>query len=163
DRMYRTGDLVRWSDGGELVFVGRADFQVEVRGLRIELGEVEAVVLGGAGGAQAGGVGSRGDGGGERVGGCVAGGGGLRPAGGGGVDAVAVRAAAAARLPRFMVPAVVMVLEGGLPLTSSGKVDRRGLPAPAAGSAVVYRAPRSGTEQIVAAVFSEVLGVDRVG
>ena len=137
--------------------MGRADFQVKVRGVRIELGEVESVLVGVAGVAQAvvvvdgGGLGA----GSDRLVGYVAGEAGLDP--------VAVRAAAAQRLPRFMVPGLVMVVEGGLPLTSSGKVDRRALPAPVADSPVAYRAPRSGTEQIVASVFGEVLGVDRVG
>jgi acyl carrier protein len=156
DRLYRTGDLVRWSQAGELVFVGRADFQVKVRGVRIELGEVESVLVGVAGVAQAVAVVDRGEGrSGDRLVAYVSGQAGLDP--------VAVRSAVAGRLPRFMVPAVVMVVEGGLPLTSSGKVDRRALPAPVADSPVAYRAPRSGTEQIVASVFGEVLGVDRVG
>ena len=80
-----------------------------------------------------------------------------------GLDPQVLRARVAARLPRYLVPAVVMVLEGGLPLSSSGKVDRAGLPVPGPGSVAAYRAPRSGVEQVVAAVFAEVLGVDRVG
>ena len=136
DRMYRTGDLVRWSAAGELVFVGRADFQVKVRGVRIELGEVESVLVGVAGVAQAvvvvAAVGP------VRIGWWV-----MWPGRRGWIRWRCGRRLRE-RLPRFMVPAVVMVVEGGLPLTSSGKVDRRALPAPVADSPVAYRAPRSG-------------------
>ncbi len=170
-RMYRTGDVVRWTAQGSLVYVGRADQQVKIRGYRIEPGEVEAVlvahprvvqavVVAHAVAGAAGGVGDK-----RLVGYVVA----EQPAAveacGAGVSeelAGEVRRFAAARLPEFMVPAAVMVLEA-LPLTVNGKVDRRALPAPEFVSAVGYRAPRDPREGVLAGLFAEVLGVSRVG
>ncbi|WP_263973525.1 amino acid adenylation domain-containing protein, partial [Rhodococcus wratislaviensis] len=112
-RLYRTGDLVRWDGLGSLVFVGRADFQVKVRGQRVELGEVESVLVSCPGvGAAVVVVGS----GGGLVGYVV-------PEVGAQVDSGAVVEFAGSVLPGFMVPSVVVVL-GELPVTVSGKVDR---------------------------------------
>ncbi|OZC99400.1 hypothetical protein CH275_22590 [Rhodococcus sp. 06-235-1A] len=153
DRMYRTGDIVRWvhsdSGTGELVYVGRSDFQVKLRGLRIELGEVEAAVVAHQSVSQAV-VLVRDD---QLVAYVVA------PAGT--VDVDAIKGAAAEVLPSYMVPDVVMVLEA-LPLTSNGKLDRRALPDPVF-EAREYRAPSTPVEEMVAGVFAEVLGVPRVG
>ncbi|MFD0200426.1 MULTISPECIES: non-ribosomal peptide synthetase [Saccharothrix] len=151
-RLYRTGDLVRWTSDGRLRFVGRGDGQVKLRGFRIELGEVEAVLSGCRGVADAVAV-VREDRARERrlVAYLV----------GDGVDVEEVRAAAAATLPDYSVPSAFVVLPE-LPLTVNGKLDRRALPAPRRESAPVT-VPRTAVEEALAAVFADVLGVDRVG
>jgi amino acid adenylation domain-containing protein len=161
ERMYRTGDLVRWAAGqdgaesGVLVFCGRADGQVKVRGFRVELGEVEAALAGCAGVGQAV-VSAAEDGrGGRRLVGYVV------PAAGAVVDPVAVRAVMARRLPEWMVPVVVVV--GGLPVTVHGKVDRAALPVPEFSAAAGGREPTGVVEELVCSVFAQVLGAERVG
>ncbi len=153
-RMYRTGDLVRWNAEGGLDYLGRTDFQVKIRGQRVELGEVEAVLVD-------------------------------HPA----VDAAVavVRADVAAtptlvgyvkvgsattaepellawsrrRLPSHMVPTAVVVLDD-FPLNSSGKTDRRALPAPVLRTAA-YEPPQTEIEMELAGIIADVLGVDQVG
>ncbi|MFJ5985374.1 amino acid adenylation domain-containing protein [Lentzea sp. NPDC092896] len=158
-RMYRTGDLGRWRPGGELEFLGRADFQVKIRGFRVELAEVEsaleshpqvseAVVL-------------------------------VRQAPAGDVRLVGyvsrvgddvpdlgqrLRAHAATKVPDYMVPSSVVVLEK-LPLTANGKIDRRALPAPrwdspARSSRVALS---TSTQQRLAEIWSAALGVAEIG
>ncbi|MBZ9641760.1 non-ribosomal peptide synthetase, partial [Streptomyces sp. PSKA30] len=145
-RMYRTGDLARWTADGRLAFVGRADAQVKIRGFRVELGEVESVLAAHPGVERAAVLARDG-----RLAGYVV----------GAVDADAVRAHAATRLPEYMVPSAVVVLDA-LPLTVNGKVDRAALPAPDLASTAT-RAPRSSAEEAFCALFAEVLGLENVG
>ena len=123
ERMYRTGDLARWTADGQLEYLGRADDQVKIRGFRIELGEVEAVLAGLPGVAAAAVVVREDQPGDKRLAGYVV------PAAGAVLDPAGLRAAAGQVLPGYMVPAAVVVLEA-LPLSPSGKLDRRALPAP---------------------------------
>ncbi|HVR96729.1 MAG TPA: amino acid adenylation domain-containing protein, partial [Thermoanaerobaculia bacterium] len=157
DRLYRTGDLGRYLPDGEVAFAGRADLQVKIRGFRIEPGEIEAVLraLPGVGEAV---VALRQDGGDRRLVAYVV------PDGAAEVRVSALRSALRDLLPAYMVPAAFVVLEK-LPLNPNGKVDRRALPAPGmdAEQASRYVAPESGAEREIAAVWREVLGVEKVG
>ncbi|MFV8162157.1 amino acid adenylation domain-containing protein [Mycobacterium sp. 134] len=151
-RMYRTGDLVSWGVDGQLRYLGRADEQVKIRGYRVELGEVQAVLADVVGVDQAAVVAREDRPGDRRLVGYVT----------GTAEPVQVRASLAERLPGYMVPAAVVVLES-LPLTVNGKLDRRALPAPDYVEADRYRAPSNSTEQTVARIYAEVLGLGRVG
>src|ERR1700757_2702710 len=150
-RMYRTGDLVCWGADGQLRYLGRADEQVKIRGYRIELGDVQAALAAVAGVEQAVVIAREDRAGSKRLVGYVT----------GGVDPVQARAALGQRLPAYMVPAAVVVLDA-LPLTPNGKLDTRALPAPEY-TAAGYRAPASPTEEILAGIYAQVLGLDRVG
>ncbi|GAA4800941.1 hypothetical protein GCM10023200_42210 [Actinomycetospora chlora] len=150
-RLYRTGDLVRRLPDGELEYLGRTDEQVKIRGQRIEPGEVEAALAARSGVAHAA-VTVRRDGPSPALVGYVV----------GEVDPDALRADLAAELPEAMVPAAVVVLDA-LPLTASGKLDRRALPAPAVADAGPAREPASEAERVLCAVFAEVLGRGRCG
>ncbi|MFF2115569.1 amino acid adenylation domain-containing protein, partial [Rhodococcus koreensis] len=159
ERMYRTGDVVRWVEGESgpaLEYVGRSDFQVTVRGRRIELGEIDAALAGQPGIGSAVTVDRKGPSGQTVLVSYVV------PAPGGEVDTDTVRTVAAGRLPEYLVPSAIVVLEK-LPLTPAGKLDRSALPEPEFSSSRAFRSPRTETEKILARVFAEVLGVERVG
>ena len=155
-RLYRTGDLARWRSDGTMEFLGRNDQQVKVRGFRIEPGEVEARLAEHAAVREAV-VLAREDRPGDRR--LVA-----YWLGDEGVGVEALRAHLMERLPEYMVPAAYVRLDA-LPLTPSGKVDRRALPAPEDGASArrAYEAPVGEVETALAEIWSEVLGVERVG
>ncbi|HVK24130.1 MAG TPA: amino acid adenylation domain-containing protein [Actinokineospora sp.] len=155
-RMYRTGDLVRWTVAGNLEFVGRADQQVKIRGFRIELGEIEAAVAGCPGVRQAAVAAVAGRGGVKSLVAYVV----AEP--GETLEPVGLRALLGTSLPEHMVPAAVVVL-AAFPLTASGKLDRRALPAPDLTSGTVSRPPRTPREEILCDLFAEVLGVAKIG
>jgi amino acid adenylation domain-containing protein/non-ribosomal peptide synthase protein (TIGR01720 family) len=157
-RMYRTGDLGRYREDGAIEFLGRVDFQVKVRGHRVEPGEIEAaleqcpgvraaaVVLHAVDGAEP-----------QLIAYCCAGGEAASPE--------LLRAMLRARLPHYMVPARFVFLEM-LPLTLSGKIDRKALPAPDEGESISregFVAPRDDFERLLARAFTAVLGVERIG
>jgi amino acid adenylation domain-containing protein len=147
-RLYRTGDQVRWNADGALQYGGRLDRQVKIRGFRIEPGEVEALLRSHPAVTDAAVVVSD-----ERLIAYTV----------GGAGAAELRAHVASKAPGYMVPAVFVALEK-LPVTGSGKVDRRALPAPdAVPAGALYAAPRTPTEEVLATVWAEVLGVERVG
>ncbi|WP_330255502.1 amino acid adenylation domain-containing protein [Nocardia sp. NBC_00565] len=151
-RVYRTGDVVRWNTVGALEFMGRNDFQVKVRGFRVELGEIDAVLGARAEVAFAVTVPRRAGAGPVMLVSYVA------PVAEATVSAEELRAALTEVLPSYMVPAAVMVLDE-IPLSPSGKLDRKALPAPVA-QTKRFRAPAAPVEEIVAGVFAEVLGVN---
>ncbi|MQY24882.1 D-alanine--poly(phosphoribitol) ligase subunit 1 [Nocardia sp. RB56] len=152
ERLYRTGDVVRWH-GGALEYLGRSDFQIKLRGQRVELGEIEAVLAAHAAVRHA--VVALVREGGDRLVAYVV------PAAGAVLTAASVLEYARRSLPGYMVPSAVVLL-GQLPLNASGKLDRKALPAPPPVTRP-YRAPSTPLEQAVAGVFAEVLGADRVG
>ncbi|RSN30131.1 non-ribosomal peptide synthetase [Amycolatopsis sp. WAC 04169] len=153
--MYRTGDLVRWNPDGKLMFIGRVDDQVKVRGYRIEPGEIEAALVAQEPVGQAVVLAKDGASG-KRLIGYVT------PAGESEVDEAAVLAGVAARLPQYMVPAAVVVL-AALPLTANGKVDRDALPDPDFNGRVTGREPVTEAERLLCSLFAEVLGLERAG
>ena len=153
ERMYRTGDLVRWRPDGQLQYLGRADEQVKIRGYRIEPGEVQAALAGLDGVEQAVVIAREDRPGDKRLVGYITGGTGTP-------EPAATRAALADRLPPYMVPAAIVVLEA-LPLTVNGKLDKRALPAPDYQDIGQYRAPVTLTEEILTGIYSHVLGVER--
>ncbi|MCP4659629.1 MAG: amino acid adenylation domain-containing protein, partial [bacterium] len=154
ERLYRSGDLVRFLPDGNLEFIGRIDQQVKLRGFRIELGELEAALVGHEAVRKA--VVILRD---ERLVAYVVGSGEAR------LEVEALRSQLATTLPEYMVPAAVVELEA-LPLAPSGKVDRAALgrrALPATGARADWTAPRGPVEEILAEIFSQLLGVDRVG
>jgi acyl carrier protein len=152
-RLYATGDLARRRMDGELEFLGRVDQQVKIRGFRIELGEIETALRSHPA-VRAAAVAAREDRPGEkRLVGYVV----------GNLPLAELREHLRARLPDYMVPAVFVEL-AALPLTPNGKLDRRALPAPAADAeGRDFVPPRDAIEAALAEIWSEVLGVGRVG
>lgn len=161
ERLYRTGDLARWRADGQIEYLGRLDHQVKVRGFRIELGEIEtqllaqpevreAVVV-----AREGSSASNATGGARLVGY-------VSLYAGANVDAGALREALAKVLPDYMLPSAIVVLES-LPLNPSGKVDRKALPEPGKRGGEVHVPPSTQEARLMAEVWREVLGIERVG
>jgi mycobactin phenyloxazoline synthetase len=150
-RLYRTGDLARYRPGGILEFLGRRDGQVKIRGFRIELGEIEATLRQYPGVREAVALVHAAPGGGRDL---------AAFATGATLDPEALRAFAAARLPSYMVPAVLETA-GSLPLTANGKVDRKALAARAGRrpAAAAGREPRTELERRLAALWERTLGV----
>ncbi|HEY6350224.1 MAG TPA: amino acid adenylation domain-containing protein, partial [Candidatus Angelobacter sp.] len=149
-RMYRTGDLVRWRGDGALEFLGRADQQVKIRGFRVELGEVEAALLAEDGIKQAA-VTADNDAFGDKQLSAY-----LVPTLQTTLDIDLLRSRLREHLPAHMVPAAFVVLDS-LPLTNSGKLDRRALPAPQV-ERPDRRPPRTPEEELLCSLFAEVLG-----
>ncbi|MFJ9041499.1 amino acid adenylation domain-containing protein [Streptomyces sp. NPDC102406] len=158
-RMYRTGDLVRWNREGQVEYIGRTDFQVKVRGFRIELGEIEqaltdhpdvdgAVVIVREDRADD-----------QRIVAYVV------PAGGkpeSALDLTALTDHVRAHLPEYMVPTAIVPL-AEFPTTTSGKLDRKALPAPDHTEAAPGRGPRNRTEEVLCRLFADLLGVAEIG
>ncbi|MBD8529925.1 MULTISPECIES: non-ribosomal peptide synthetase [unclassified Massilia] len=155
-RLYRTGDLGRWRADGALDYLGRNDHQVKLRGLRIELGEIEACLASHAAVREAVVVARPGADGDLRL---VA-----YLVGAGALDVEALRGHLKAALPDYMVPAAFVQLDA-LPLSVNGKLDRKALPAPAqdAYGMQAYAAPQGETELLLAAMWQELLRVERIG
>jgi len=156
ERLYRTGDLARWLPDGRIECLGRADHQVKIRGFRVEPGEVEAV-LAGLPGVREAAVVVYGEGSGDRrlAAWVVA----IDE------DAAVLRSALAERLPAHMVPSAIGFLPA-LPRNASGKADRLALsqrPLPAGGLDDGYEAPRTPAEELIAALWADLLGVERIG
>ncbi|MFE3794902.1 amino acid adenylation domain-containing protein [Nocardia tengchongensis] len=155
-RMYRTGDVVRWSPDGAIQHLGRSDFQVKIRGLRIELGEIDAVLTGHESVGFAATIGHRAESGAQSLISYVV----ATP--GHSIDTTLVTQYLADHVPSYMVPASIMVLDR-IPLTPTGKLDRKALPEPVFAADKPYRAPRTPLEQLIAEAFADVLHLDTVG
>ncbi|PSK32383.1 non-ribosomal peptide synthetase [Nocardia seriolae] len=159
ERMYRTGDLVRWIGepaSPRLEYLGRSDFQVKIRGQRIELGEIDAVLSRAEGVESAVTLGVPGPGGATALAAYV------QPAPDAAVDLAALRAHAAAGLPGYMVPSAFVLLDA-MPLNAVGKLDRKALPQPVFEAETEYRPPTTPTEIALAGIVAELLGRERVG
>jgi amino acid adenylation domain-containing protein len=159
-RLYRTGDLVRYQEDGRLDFLGRRDFQVKLRGFRIELGEIESVLSSHPEVADAAVLVREDTPGDKKLLGYV------RPQEGSRPMAAVLRLWLRDRLPEYMVPASIAVLDR-FPLQANGKVDRKALalvdPAGEGAGEAGYEAPRTAFEELVASVWRQVLSVPRVG
>jgi amino acid adenylation domain-containing protein len=151
-RMYRTGDLVSWGSDGQLRYLGRADEQVKIRGYRIELGEIQSALADLDGVEQAVVVAREDRPGDKRLVGYVT----------GTAQPFETRAALAERLPTYMVPAAVVMLDA-LPMTVNGKLDTRALPAPEYTDVGRYREPATPAEEALAEIYAQVLGLEWVG
>jgi amino acid adenylation domain-containing protein len=158
-RLYKTGDLCRYLPDGNIEFLGRLDHQVKIRGFRIELGEIESVLGGHAAVAQAA-VTAREDTPGDKrlVAYVVA-------RQGSACTATDLREHLGRRLPEYMIPSAFVFLDS-LPLTASGKVDRKALPAPQSGrrdSESGYVTPQTPAQKVLCEIFAQVLGIEKTG
>ena len=154
-RLYRTGDLARWRADGQIEFLGRLDNQVKIRGHRIELGEIECALRAHLAVSDAAVVAQSDSIGRVRLAGYVV----AKEA----METAVLREYLRESLPDYMVPETFVMVKA-LPLTSNGKLDRKALPAVEfAASAPRYAAPRSATEDVLAGIWSDVLGRERVG
>jgi amino acid adenylation domain-containing protein len=157
ERLYRTGDLGRLLPDGMIEFLGREDFQVKIQGYRIELGEIEAVFCRHGAVQAAAVIAGNTSGGGKRLIAYVV----FHP--GHAISVEALRDAARARLPDYMVPAVVVVLDA-LPMTTNGKIDRRALPVPSGETASeVMLPPRTATELRLSTIWCQILDQSTIG
>ncbi len=158
-RMYGTGDLVRYLPDGQIEYLGRIDHQVKIRGYRIELGELEAVLRTHPAVKEAVVMAREDKQGDKRLAAYVT----TREESS--EEATDLAVWAKAKLPEFMVPSVFVWLDA-MPLTPNGKIDRKQLPEPEWGqitSTQEYVAPRNQTEELVATIWSQVLGIEKVG
>ncbi len=155
-RLYKTGDLGRWREDGSIEFLGRNDFQVKVRGFRIELGEIEAQLAACDGVLEAVVIAREDHPGDKRLVAYLTASAELN------IDEL--RAQLKAVLPEYMVPSAFMILDA-LPLTPNGKLDRKALPVPEgdAYGAREYEAPQGKQEEALAAIWQDILGIERVG
>ncbi|WP_437681738.1 non-ribosomal peptide synthase/polyketide synthase [Sorangium sp. So ce131] len=153
-RLYRTGDLARFLPDGTILFLGRIDFQVKLRGFRIELGEIEAALMASAEVREAAVLLREDRPGDPRLVAYVV------PRSGAEVDAEALRRSLERSLPSYMVPGAFLALES-LPLTTSGKLDRKALPAPELEAQESgYEPPRTAVEETLVGIWAEVLGLE---
>jgi amino acid adenylation domain-containing protein/non-ribosomal peptide synthase protein (TIGR01720 family) len=159
-RMYRTGDLVRWNQDGQVEYIGRTDFQVKVRGFRIELAEVESALTAHPDVDSAVVVVREDRADDQRLVAYVVPGGGRTDAAA--LDLTALTDLAREHLPEYMVPSAIVPL-AALPTTPSGKLDRNALPAPDHTAASAGRGPRNHNEEVLCRLFAELLGVDEAG
>ncbi|ALN80262.1 non-ribosomal peptide synthetase [Lysobacter antibioticus] len=157
-RMYKTGDLGRWRADGTIEYLGRNDFQVKIRGFRIELGEIEARLTACDGVREAVVIAREEDGGDKRLVAYVV------AEQGAEISVTNLREALARDLAEYMIPSAFMALDA-LPLTPNGKLDRKALPSPdqSALASREYEAPLGETEQAIAGVWQDLLGIERVG
>ncbi|WP_020104823.1 non-ribosomal peptide synthetase [Nocardia sp. 348MFTsu5.1] len=157
-RMYRTGDLMRWRTDGNLEFLGRTDDQVKVRGYRVEVGEIEAVLDAHPDIVRAAVIAAPDPSlpGTKRLVAYVV------PAGGFDGDLAALRAYLGGLLPDYMVPALFSTVDS-LPMTVNGKLDIAALPTPELAIGGVRRAPRTDTERALCEAFASILDIDEVG
>ncbi|WP_218943668.1 non-ribosomal peptide synthetase [Exilibacterium tricleocarpae] len=158
ERLYRTGDLARYSRDGELVYLGRSDQQIKLRGFRIELGEIETQLAAHPDVAAAVVELRESSAGNPQLAAYVT------APDGGAPSLPVLRQYLHNRLPEYMLPSALVVL-AALPLTANGKVDRKALPAPdnRGVSSPSYAPPLGETEQILAAIWKALLGIERVG
>jgi len=157
ERMYKTGDLAKWLPDGNIEFLGRIDHQVKIRGFRIELGEIENQLLKYEGISEVIIVAKEDENGSNYLIGYICG---ERE-----YSLSELREHLAKELPEYMIPSYFVQLDN-LPLTANGKVNRKALPEPAASvvsTGVEYKAPRNSTEEKLAAIWREILGVEKIG